>query len=177
MTINSQQNEFDNDALNKGLLTPELAESLYETFLTRLAPIFPLVASPQGLTWEAVRRSRPAFFRAAITAAAICVDAKLAESLFADTEVFLIDQVVLRGSKSLDLIQALLLLSAWHHPPKKFQDFKFSQFVHAAATIVIDLRSSHDPRFRIPPRFTSIPSTDLVDACRTFIACYLCCSR
>lgn len=178
VTIPESLEGASGDVVIRGLVDCSQAEELYELFSDSLAPLYPLVLVPDPLTWQAVRQNRPLLFQAALTAASSGVDPKLSEILFRDTGKLLAEKVVLAGDKSLDLVQALLILATWHHPSKRFEDLKFSQYAHMAATMVMDIRSSNDGRFRIPlPDEPLVPSEQLVETCRTFLACYFLCSR
>lgn len=168
-TPKQQKQDHDIVPMEEEYFTDQLAEPLYVAFSTRLAPMVPVVACPNEIPWEVISLRRPAFSRAAATAAAVCFKSNHAEKLFSFTERYLIDQAIIKGHKSLDLIQGLLILSLWHLPPKVIQEFKFSQFAHMAATMIQDLWCSNDPEFIIPP--------SEVETARTYLACYLCCSK
>lgn len=179
-TIRDQQrhDESSSDPIDKGFISLASAETLYGSFYSKLAPVYPLVLPPEPSDWETVRRNRPALFRAILTSAASGVDPMLSTTLFQENEVFLAEEVVIKGRKSLDLIQALLVTSAWYQPPKRFQDLKFGQFANMAATILMDLKSSNDERYKISPfNSTQDTSQDMMETCRTFLACYFLCSR
>jgi hypothetical protein len=126
-----------------------------------------------------VRAELPALFRAALTAACSSVKPELWETLFKDTERYLVHEVMILGNRSLQLIQAALILATWNHPPKRFQNLKFNHTINMAATIVIDLRASNEAEYRIPSSRDSLeaPSDHLIELCRTFLATYLLCSR
>ena len=133
--------------------------------------------------WQEVRATRPALFKGIISAAAVISgmkDHNLTEALFHETERYIIEQAVLLGHKSFDLLQGLLLLSVWHRPPKGFQNLKYFQYGGIAATILMDLRFSGDSRFKIPSakEVDEVEITDqLLEVCRTFTACYYLSSR
>jgi hypothetical protein len=165
------------DPLAKGLLSPDLAEELYQKFCSDLAPLYPLILPPTSpSSWISVRKSQPALFRAILAAAASAVDPKLSESLSKDAEQYLAATVVVAGEKSLGIVQALLVLATWHHPPKKFGQLKFTQFAQMAATMVSDMRTSNDVRFRVPQAGAVAFGEEIVEASRTYLACYLLCS-
>ncbi|KAJ3534299.1 hypothetical protein NM208_g7593 [Fusarium decemcellulare] len=87
------------------------------------------------------------------------------------------EQAMIFGRKSLDLIQAALVLATWSHPPDRFQDLNFGQFMNVAATMVIDLRSSNDRRYQIPtPDSEASRTGEYLETARTFSASYLLCS-
>lgn len=166
------------DPVTKGLVSPELAEQLCQTFSNGLAPLYPLVSVPGSLTWESLRCDRPALFRAMITAASSSAQPTISARVFRDASQFLAEKVVVAGEKSLDLIQALLILSTWHLPPGTYTELKFSQYAHMAATMVTDLRTSNDERYAIlTPNDGSLCSHELIEICRTFLAVYFLCSR
>ncbi|KPM43980.1 hypothetical protein AK830_g2648 [Neonectria ditissima] len=165
------------DPLSTGLVGHKQAEELYWAFCHSFAPLYPIVHVPESWTYEATRRVRPALFRAILTAASTSTDPSLSPALFVDTGKYLAAKVVVAGEKSLDLIQALLVLSTWQQPPEKFQGLKFSQHAQMAATMVMDLQSSNDEQYKIPePDQTMMPSDNLLETCRSFPACYFLCS-
>ncbi|KAK7408438.1 hypothetical protein QQX98_009365 [Neonectria punicea] len=163
--------------LSTGLVGHNQAEGLYWAFCHSFAPLYPIVHVPESLTCEATRRVRPALFRATLTVASTSIDPSLSRALFLDTGKYLAAKAVVAGEKSLDLIQALLVLSTWQQPPEKFQGLKFSQHAQMAATMVMDLQSSNEEQYKIPePEPTVIPSDHLLETCRSFLACYFLCS-
>ncbi|CAM1504905.1 Fc.00g024960.m01.CDS01 [Cosmosporella sp. VM-42] len=161
------------DPIARGLITHDLARNFYSIFYKDLAPQYPLVLPPEPSTWQNVRITRPVLFQAAITAAAGTVNPTVSEILFQNTEKMLAERVVLGGEKCLDLVQALLILSTWVHPPKRFRGLKFSQHSQMAATMVMDLRSSSDPRYKLLGTVKpSVSSPEVVEVGRTFSACF-----
>jgi hypothetical protein len=166
------------DPVSRGLLSHNQAEGLYWAFCHNFEPLYPLVHVPESLTCEETRITRPALFRAIITAASSSTDPTLSRALFHDTGKFLAEKVVVSGERSLDLVQALLIMSTWQQPPEKFQRLKFSQSSQLAATMVMDLQSSNDENYKIPdPENAFVPSDHLIETCRSFLACYFLCSR
>lgn len=166
------------DPVASGLVSHELAHELFSAFCQTLAPIYPLVLVPSIWTWQDTRRMRPALFRALLTAASSNCDPELFRMLFRNTGKYLTEEAAINGNKSLDLIQAFLVLSAWYCPMENFQKLKFSQYANLAATLVLDLKSSNDGRYRIPSAGESFGcSEQLTETCRTFLACYFLCSR
>lgn len=166
------------DDVTDGFTSPDLAQELYHTFINDLAPLYPLVSVPGSSTWQTVRSDQPALFRAMITAASISTHPAISSGMFRETARLLAENVVVDGEKSLDLIQALLVLSTWHLPPSAFTELKFSQYAHMAATMVTDLRSSNDKRYvNLALNESFLSPQELVEICRTFLATYFLCSR
>lgn len=166
------------DPFTDGFVSPELAERLYCAFIDDMAPLHPLISLPVSCTWLSTRRDRPALYRAMITAASISVQPDISTRLFRETARFLADKVIVTGDKSLDLIQALLVLSTWHLPPSTFEELKFNQYAHMAATMVIELRASNDRLYADTLASETLPpSHEVVETCRTLLATYFLCSR
>lgn len=81
------------------------------------------------------------------------------------------------GRKSIDLIQAALVLITWSHPPDKFQHLNFGEFINIATTMVIDLRCSNDERYQIASSNPQVLHTkEHLETVRAFPACYFLCS-
>lgn len=104
------------DPVMSGLISHELAYELFSAFWQNLAPIYPLVFLPSSYILEDVRTKRPALFRAVLTASSSNRDPDLFRMLFRSTGKYLAEEVAMNGKKSLDLIQALLVLSTWYCP-------------------------------------------------------------
>ncbi|KAI8712635.1 Zn(2)-C6 fungal-type domain-containing protein [Fusarium sp. LHS14.1] len=165
------------DPVARGIIDESLAEELCVQFCTELLPRYPLILPPVPLSWRTLQRNRPALFRAILATASSSFKPSLWKSLFQDAERYVMEQAMIFGRKSLDLIQAALVLATWSHPPDRFQDLNFGQFVNIAATMVIDLRSSNDKRYQISSSDSEAAQTgEYLEAARTFSACYLLCS-
>ncbi|RFU77873.1 hypothetical protein TARUN_4341 [Trichoderma arundinaceum] len=165
------------DPVSSGLVSHKSAHELFSAFRQNLAPIYPLVLLPKEWTWNDTKTKMPALFRAILTASSSNHDPELFKMLFRSTGKHLAEEVVMNGRKSLDLIQSLLVMSTWYCPMEKFQQLKFSQYANMAATLVLDLKSSNDERYRVPSRNEcAVLSEQLIETCRTFLACYFLCS-
>ncbi|KAF4962371.1 hypothetical protein FSARC_9537 [Fusarium sarcochroum] len=165
------------DPVSRGIVEESLAEELCIKFCTELLPHYPLVLPDALLSWRALQQDRPALFRAILATASSSFRPNLWTPLFRDAERYVMEQAMIYGRKSIDLIQAALVLVTWSHPPDKFQDLNFGQFVNVAATMVIDLRSSNDERYQVPPADPDVLRTkEYLEIARTFSACYFLCS-
>ncbi|PTB72111.1 hypothetical protein M440DRAFT_1465841 [Trichoderma longibrachiatum ATCC 18648] len=165
------------DPLSAGNVSPELANDLFTTFCQTLAPEYPLVHLPSDWTWQQTRDAKPALFRAVLTAASSDRDPALFKAMFRNTGLYVTEEASIKGNKSLDLIQALLVLSAWYCPMEDFKKLKFSQYANLAGGMVLDLKSSNDEQYFIPSTMDAfVSSQHLTEMCRTFLACYFLCS-
>lgn len=109
------------------------------------------------------------------------------------------DRITIKGEKSLELIQSMLVSVVWCCPPENFDSLKFYQYIHVAATMAIELgigkktrlkqlefgvlaekdMSTYDSTSQIHPiklENGSYTDAGLVESRRTLLACYLLCS-
>ena len=101
------------------------------------------------------------------------------------------DQIMHKGQKSVELIQALLISANWNFyffdhaagnsgrkedaEPNRLDDLRFFQHLHMAAVMAAELES-----IRMTQGNADIGGTSLADPLafeRTLLACYMCCSR
>ncbi|KAK1816850.1 hypothetical protein LTR12_008688 [Friedmanniomyces endolithicus] len=53
---------------------------------------------------------------------------------------------LMNSEKSLELVQALLISAVWYHPPSEFGQLKYYEYIHMAATKVMDLGLGTRPK-------------------------------
>lgn len=126
------------DVVDRGVLTMDLAVDLFARFKDRMVPHLPLIAFPPSLTVAELRKTQPMLFLAIMTAAASDRGA-LQKALQRELLPILAERVFLTCDKSLDLVQSLLISTAWYCPPDNFEDLKFYQLVHTAAISALDI--------------------------------------
>ncbi|KAL7943710.1 hypothetical protein V8C42DRAFT_328235 [Trichoderma barbatum] len=161
------------DPVLTGLVSFEFAHDLFSAFAEDMAPIYPLVLLPSHWTWQHAQGAKPALFRAILSVASSNRHPECCKMLFRSTARYVAEEVTMHGNKSLDLIQALLILAAWYCPMGNFPKLMFSQYANMAATQVLDLKSSNDEQYRIPSTNEAfVYSEQLTETCRTFLACY-----
>jgi hypothetical protein len=165
-------------------LTDSTAMLLFEEFATNLAPHFPCICFPPQVSAHNTSQKQPVLFLAIITAAAIGLYPSTAHILAARLEQMYANRVFIGGEKSLELIQSLLITAVWYHPPDKFENLKFTQYAHMAANMALDLhigkgRSSQaaldNGHESSQPGIS--PDSNSIESRRTYISCYLLCSR
>ncbi|KAH8820705.1 hypothetical protein F5884DRAFT_647203, partial [Xylogone sp. PMI_703] len=194
-------NGIDLDVVCRGLLSMSLAAELYNTYITELSPHYPVVTFPEQYSAEQLRCEKPSLFLAVIAAAAGKVDPNLYGLLNTEALQVYATRVVISGEKSVELVQSMLVTAVWYYPPDKFDQLKFYQYVHLAATMALDIGIGSKPAkyrngnpgssdYTTASSATSTPisydtsplwveeefNTTTIDARRTFLACYLLCS-
>ena len=110
-------------------------------------------------------------------------------------------RAVLGGEKSLEFVQAMLVTAVWYNPTEAFDQLKFYQYIHMAATIALDIGLGSKPTIdsntcETPRNSTGAsseseiqmthdvaaglaeeqPDIATIDARRTILVCYLICS-
>jgi hypothetical protein len=184
------------DIIERGIVSEELGTQLFNTYVEDLAPHSPMVVFPPGTTAEEVRRSKPTLFLATISASAGKSDPSLFSTLSSEVLSAYTHRTVVNSEKSLELVQAMLVTSVWYYPPGKFAQLKFYEYIHAAATMAMDIGLGTKPvvnrRHRVQNE--DIPShrwglvsegpkanlgqdseseLDALEKKRTYLSCYL----
>ena len=185
------------DVIDRGLLSMHKASLLYARYTLELVQYFPTVILPEGCDASDIRRKKPTLFLAVIAAASGSADAELNVMLNKEILQVYADQILIKGEKSLELIQSMLITIAWYCPPDNFEELRFYQYIHMAATMALDLgienkmrrplSSSHPSvvgsveglRWESSREYMNKPPLDsgLLGSRRTILSCYLNCSR
>lgn len=132
------ENEFV-DVIDRGVVDVESAQAAFERYVTKMAPEMPMVVFPPGTTMGFVRRERPALFLAILAAAIGPFKKDVQLKLLDDVYRLVAERVVVKGEKSLELVQALIVLAVWYMPPDNLEELKFYQLVHFAVILAMDL--------------------------------------
>lgn len=165
------------DPVNLGTISESLAMDLCTHFCAHQLPHYPLVSLPEILPLSTVRCEHPALFRVMLAAAATCSRPDLSTFLHEQAEEYVTRQAVRSGKKSLDLIQATLVLATWSRPPDNFRELNFGQFATIATSMVTDLRFSNDSRYQIGDKRMDLCAENSLEIARTFTAAYILSSR
>lgn len=189
------------DVIERGLLTPEKAHDIFNRFMDCIAPHYPAIFFPPDTSAEIMRRDRPVLFLAILAAGAGDEEPTLNLALNQEILQVYAHKVAIHGEKSLELVLSILISTLWYYPPDKFEELKFHQYIHMAATMALDIGLGNWPRasqanehiIRTPmnpelknddigPRTLSFssksyPDNASLESRRTLLACYLSCSR
>lgn len=117
------------DIVDRGVMTPDLAQLLLDRFRANAIQQFPFVVIPDEIPLDVVRKKSPWLFLA--VAATMLFDNPFLQHQLGDTLRDQAFQKVLSGTeKSLDLLQALLLYTTWYchfYRADRHQEFLLSQ--------------------------------------------------
>jgi hypothetical protein len=184
------------DVIERGVISEELANQLFKTYVEDLTPHSPMVVFPPGTSAEEIRRSKPTLFLATISAAAGKSDPNLSSTLSSEVLSAYTHRTVINSEKSLELVQSMLVTSVWYYPPGKFAQLKFYEYIHAAATMAMDIGLGTKPVINRCQRAQADAKTqhhwelvgekhtpnseqssnmelDILEKKRTYLSCYL----
>ena len=135
------------DVIDRNILNMAKATELYQNYLDELVPHYPAV--PLNYTVTELRSKKPVLFLAVMAASSGTSDPLLSRELNQEIQKVYATKVSIQGLKSLELVQSLLVSILWTYPPEKFEDLKFHQQIHMAATMALDLGLANKPK-RVP---------------------------
>lgn len=129
----------DVDVIDRGLLTVDQAEDLFKIYYNEFHPHYPILALPPDYTMVRLREEKPIIFAAMMAVTTAKVDPDLHSTLSAEAIQIFAARFMFEGEGSLDLVQALLLTTAWYYPPDTWGKLRFYETVHMAATMGINI--------------------------------------
>ncbi|KAJ5545877.1 hypothetical protein N7494_003462 [Penicillium frequentans] len=165
----------DDDVVDRGIISLEDAEQLVAFFIHELSTIFPLVILPPTTTAAQLRQTAPVLFLSVVSAAAISIDADLAGILNREMVRLYADRFFIEGEKSLELVQALLLMMIFYFPPGSPLKLQFYQYAHIASTMALEIGLATKRRTtqNNPDRKRSGPHDELMaEQARAVLGCY-----
>ena len=173
------------DAILRRVVHPETANALFRHYTDYMAPHMPIVVFSPGTSANAVRKGSPVLFLAILSVASGQDFPDLQAALTMEIMRILADRVFVMGEKSLELVQALQVVTIWYWPEPN-GDSKYYQFIHVTAVMAIDLGMHRRQSILILRKDQVLglpkPKSYLSDPCttecrRAWLGCYLLCSR
>ncbi|KAL8718178.1 MAG: hypothetical protein Q9225_004656 [Loekoesia sp. 1 TL-2023] len=174
------------DVIDRKVLDASLAAEIFAHYTQKLASHMPLVVFPPDTPAGAIRKHRPTLFLAILSVASGQEHPDLQRLLAKETMRAFADRIVYRGEKSLELIQALQVLTIWYWPEEN-RDAQTYQLIHMAAVMAIDLglgrraKSGREPYHALwkdyPRTKASAQALDSPEGRRAWLGCYLLCAN
>ena len=181
---NSPTHEYA-DVVDRKILDATLAAEIFEHYTQSMAGHMPLVVFHPGTPAGAIRKHKPTLFLAILS---------VASGGHPDTQRILAkeimrafaDRIVYKGEKSLELIQALQVLTIWYWPEEN-REAQTYQLIHMAAVMAIDLglgrraKSGREPyqalwKDNLRAK-SSAQASDSLESRRAWLGCYLLCAK
>jgi hypothetical protein len=170
----------ENDIIERGVITEHEAEELMGIWRKDLVNGCPGITIPGHSTAYELRRAKPSLFHAIMAAAAHSKGSELSDRLHEEAVYLYARTAFIKGEKSVDAIQALLVTVAYYSPPKTPGQLQIYQWVNMAASMALELGLASKPRTheQLPKRairsLQKISSPEeLLEHCRTVLTLYI----
>ncbi|KAI4171944.1 MAG: hypothetical protein LQ343_003853 [Gyalolechia ehrenbergii] len=125
------------DVVDRKVLDASLAAELFDYYTHRMAGHMPLVVFAPETPAGNIRKHRPTLFLAILSVASGQEHPDLQRILAKEIMRAFADRIIYKGEKSLELIQALQVLTIWYWPEEN-RDAQTYQLIHMAAVMAID---------------------------------------
>ncbi|KAK3725860.1 hypothetical protein LTR37_000008 [Vermiconidia calcicola] len=173
------------------LISQEMAATIFNRYITQLAPHLPAVVFPPGTTAEQVFKEKPILYVCILSAASHgTLHPDISKQITREAVGAIADCVVRNGAKSLELIQAMQVAALWYKPPEKAEQTNFYQVIHMAAVMALDIglgkrfnpakakRGFGGPNAKYAPGPGKVlpQDSDTIEARRAWLGCYFLCA-
>ncbi|KAL7911586.1 hypothetical protein GGI35DRAFT_294097 [Trichoderma velutinum] len=125
--------------LASNLLSTGKAIALFNDFASNVLTQCPIVAFSSHETFDWLRRRQPTLLLAVITAACRASDPGVFRKLHFQLRGDLSEQVMVRGNKSVELVQAILVMVEWYDTPDDMGHLNFYTWIQIAGLMVREL--------------------------------------
>jgi hypothetical protein len=170
----------ENDIIERGIITQQKADELMNVWRNDLVIACPGITIPRNWTASDLRTNKPSLFHAVMAAAAHSQGCELSDKLHEEAVYLYARSAFIKGEKSVQSIQAMLVTVAYYSPPKKPGQLQIYQWVNMAASMALELGLASKPRTheQLPKRairsLQKISSPEeLLEHCRTVLTLYI----
>lgn len=136
------------DFISRELLMLSEADELLQKFRKHKMHHFPFVIIPEGVNASALRRESP-FLLLCIVTACLEHDPALQEKLEREIREFIGACLIMEMRRNMDLLQGLLVHTAWYHYHWKTYHTQAYMLLQIAIMVVADLSLDKDENFRM----------------------------
>jgi hypothetical protein len=173
----------ENDILDRDVISEDMARELMSIWRNELASACPGITIPRDWTVMELRERKPALFHAVMAAAAHSKGSALSGQLHEETVYLYARSAFIKGEKSVQAIQALLVTVTYYSPSKTPGNLQVYQWVNMAASMALELGLTSKPRTheQLPRRairsLQKISSPEeLLEHCRLVLLVYIVCA-
>lgn len=179
LTLTSSFPDGDADVIDRGIISISTAEDLVSLFINDLLAFFPFMVLPADTTARHLRTTKPVLFLAILAGTSIAVDNGLANTLNREMLTMYAQRFFFKAEKSLEMVQALLLMNIYYLPPELPSQIQAYQYSHIAATMALEIGIASRKRMprKVAPgqKHVKPPSKfdeQMAEQARTILACY-----
>jgi hypothetical protein len=170
----------ETDIVERELISMEQAQEMLDLYRDHLTEQVPSITISADWTAQDLRSKKPALFHAVMAAASHSMGASLSNRLFEEVVYLYAREIFIKGEKTLQHVQALLVTVAYYTPPKTPAQLQIYQYGNMAASMALELGLASKPRTheQLPKRairsLQRISSQDeLLENCRTILVLYV----
>jgi len=171
------------------MVDPVLHEKIFDRYLHEFMPNFPAVYfAPETRAHEVLEKTPALFLSVVAVACSGLVPQKIQFDLFDEVITVMADAMVRNSSKSVELVQMLLVTILWFKPHNRPHQANFYMSLHMAATMALDLGLGR--RFNpnkvhkgfgghanfAPFKAVGVVDSDAIESRRTWLCCYYLCA-
>ena len=127
------------DVVDRQILSSAKATEIFQFYRETMAPHFPIVVFPTHITAGEIRRTKPVLFLAILSVASRHKHPDIEPILSREITQTYADRVMIKGEKSLELVQAMQVSTIWHVAKSPCDTWSF-QLIHLATTMGMALR-------------------------------------
>lgn len=167
----------DPDVVDRGRVSMSVATHLVRVYVDHCMALYPVVILPKQITASELKMSKPVVFLAVIAAAALgWNDPDLSRFLNEEVRRLFADRIFIKGEKSLELVQSLLITVAFYYPPDSPEKLQFYQYIHMAATMAVDIGIGSVPSSMGGDKGAE-DEGHMAEISRTVLRCYISAAR
>ncbi|KAF1836279.1 hypothetical protein BDW02DRAFT_587509 [Decorospora gaudefroyi] len=170
----------ENDIIDRGVISEDLAREFLTIWRNELVTACPGITIPKYWTVFDLREHKPALFHAIMAAAAHSKGSALSDKLHEETILLYARSAFIKGEKSVQAIQALIVTIVYYSPSKTPGQLQIYQWLNMAASMGLELGLASKPRTheQLPKRairsLQKISSPEeLLEHCRTILLLYI----
>ncbi|KAL2812159.1 hypothetical protein BJX63DRAFT_260141 [Aspergillus granulosus] len=168
------------DIIERGLVSHALALDSFTRYVDHMAGHIPLVVFAPGTQMNDIRRDRPILFHAIIAVSIGRFEPSAQTPLLQELYKTIAERVIVKGEKSLDLVQALLVSCMFYTPPENFEEIKFYQLAQLAVSVGMDIGMNRKSSIKHKPfnllrevvKNSPAADPDSPESRRTWLGCY-----
>lgn len=131
------------DVVAAGLVTMEEAARRVELYKTELYVRHPVVEIPNELLTEQLMKEKPFLFNMVVSVASLVMGSNTDHELCLQIEVFATEavctEIMVWGSKSVELVQSLILNTFWYNSPEFFKQRRYHILNNVSVSLLHDL--------------------------------------
>ena len=167
------------DVIDRHVIDEKTAYRSFDRYHKDMCQYLPIVVFPPSTTAAEIRRTKPVLFLSIVAASVAAFRPEVQPMLVSEVTRIVSDRIVYRGEKSLELVQAVQVLTVYYQPPEKYEELNFNQMIHIAAVMALDIgmgKRSKSGAFAIWKEYmdkkTPLPDSNAAETRRAWLGCY-----